>query len=351
MNSNISTQMILTTNFVKYNTLRELISHMFNGSKATDINLYIDLYGVIKTLFSDSYRTDISDYMAPTSTILNMCGHYRSFFKSLGVRTKIFLIFSYNMCEINRKLVADYNEKFYKKLKNTLIKDMVEHNNNLLEVVCTFIPSIYFLKTEFESSVLIDYLISIGDNNPNLIISKDIYPIQLTELQPNTAFIMPRKLNGEDISMCISPKENVNHVDDFWNLYCNRSSTNTSRQSIAIHPSNFILLSSLTKVPERNLNSIINVTTANKIIHEVAGREPIKLSTNSLEFFGGRYSNIPIQLVDSRYKSLDVEFFRNIYKDSVESKMIKLLDLNDPASVNAICAEYFKNNPVDLSRL
>lgn len=349
MNNYASTQMIITTNFVRYNTLKELIPHMFSGSKATEINLYIDLYGVIKTLFSDSYRTDISDYTASTSTILNMCGHYKSFFKSIGVRAKIFLIFSYNVCDINRKLFAGYNDVFFGKLCNNIIRKMVELNNNLLETICPFLPDIYFLKTDFESSVLIDYLILTGDNNPNLIISKDVYPIQLTNLHPNTGFIKPKKLNFEDVSTCISPRENPYHIDDFWNMYYHRGSLKIHRSSITIHPINFPLIAALTMFPERNITSLVNFTTANRIISSIVGMEPVKLSVSSL----GEFCNVnfPLQIAEGRYKSLDVEFFRDIYKDSIESKIINLQDLNDPASVNAICSEYFKNNPVDLSRL
>lgn len=350
-NNYVSTQMILTSNFVKYNRLSELILHLFEGSKATSLNLYIDLYGVMKTLFSDSYRTDISDYTAATSTILNMCGHYKAFFKHLGVHTKIFLIFSYNVCEINRKFVAEYNGKFLKKMNNKMILDMVELNNNLLETICPFLPDIYFLKTEFESSVLMDYLISNGDGNPNLIISKDIYPIQLTTLHPNTAFIKPKKLNGEDVSVGIPPIENVNHIDDFLSLYCmaRGSSYNMSRKSIAIHPINFSLVSALTRFPERSMNSLLNITNANKMIFSIIGREPVKLSVDSLALNGN--STLPAQVADARHKVLDVEYFRSVFIDSIESKMINLTDLDDPASVNMICAEYFQQNPVDLTKL
>lgn len=351
MNNIIPTQTIITSNFVKYNRLSELILHLFEGSKATSLNLYLDLYGVMKTLFSDSYRTDISDYTAATSTILNMCGHYKSFFKGLGVSTKIYLIFSYNVCEINRKFVAEYNSKFFKKMNNKMISEMVELNNNLLETICPFLPDIYFLKTEFESSVLIDHLIMTGNENPNLIISKDIYPIQLTSLHPNTAFIKPKKLNGEDVSLGVSPRENINHVDDFWSLYCmaRGASFNVSRQSISIHPINFSLLAALTRFPERCLDTLINITSANKLIFETVGLAPIKLSTSSLTKLETKTT--ATQIADARHKALDVEYFRNIFNESIESKMINLTNLNDPASVNMICSEYFQQNPVDLTRL
>jgi hypothetical protein len=280
-----------------------------------------------------------------------MCAHYRSFFKRLGVTTKIFLVFSYNVCDINRKFVAGYNDKFYWKMQNETIKSMVELNCNLLETICPFLPNIHFVQTNFESSVLIDYLIKTGDGNPNLIISKDIYPMQLTTLHPMTGFIKPRKLNGEDVSVGVSPRESVNHVDDFWNVFCSsRGSTSyLSRASIWIHPVNFAMLAAMNRFPERGLKLVMNSTNANKAIFTVVGKEPIKVSTESVAQFGGK--TFQTQIVDARFKALDVEFCRELFNNSVESKMIKLIDLNDPASVNAICAEYFSNNPVDLSKL
>lgn len=347
----VSTQLVLTSNFVKYTRLRELVNHMFAGSQATNLNIFIDVYGAMKTLFSDSYRTDIKDYTAFTSTLINMCGHYRSFFKTIGVSTKIYIIFSYNICDINCKLTSGYNGVFLGKFSNKVIYDMVELNNNLLEVLCPFLPDIFFLKTSFESSVLIDYLISIGDGNPNLIISKDIYPAQLTELHPYTAFIKPKKSYNEDISFCISPRENINHINDFKILYCcgRGTNTHTSLNTITIHPINFNILSAMSRFPERNLKSLYNISIANKIIFGVVRDEAVKVTADSINQFTPL--NVPVQIIDGRYKSLDVEFMRQAFIESIESKMIHLENLNDVASVNAICAEYFKDNPIDLTRL
>ncbi len=347
----VPTQMILTSSFVKYNQLNNLITHAFAGSTATEINLYIDLYGMIKTLFSNSFRTDISDYTAMTSTIINMCGHYRTFFKHIGVGTKIFLVFSYNFPEPNRKLVAEYNQSFGIKLNNDMIKEMVELNNNLLETLCPFLPDIFFLRTEFESSVLIDKLIRMGNENPNIIISKDIYPIQLTYLHPNTAFIKPKKLNNEDVSVIIPPTSNINFVDDFWNVYClARGSIQITRKSVGIHPINFPLLAAMNRFPERGFKSLMNHTIANKLIFGVVGKEPVKISVQSI-IDAGLSNNLQQQAIDSRYLSLDINFMRQIYDDSIESKTIQLLNLSDPGTVNQICAEYFQSNPVDLARL
>lgn len=350
-NATISTQHVLTSSFVKYNRLRELVNYMFTGSKATQLNIYIDLYGAIKTLFSDSFRTDISDYTAFTSTIINMCGHYRSFFKGIGVQTKIFIIFSLNVCEINRKLIPEYNNKFFNKTSNKVIYEMVDMNNVLLETLCPFLPDIFFIKTEFESSVLIDYLITTGDKNPNLIISKDLYPAQLTEIHPDTAYIKPKKIMGNDISSCISPREKEYHIDDFKNAYCAARGAVPAidNATITISPNNFNLLSALSRFPERGLPSIYNIKTANKIIYNIVGESAVNISADTVNKFNPLA--VPVSLIDNRHKALDVEAMRATFLDSIEPKVIHLDNFEDSASVNMICAEYFKDNPIDLGRL
>lgn len=94
----------------------------------------------------------------------------------------------------------------------------------------------------------------------------------------------------------------------------------------------------------------MNLTTANKLIFGIVGREPIKISVGSLvEYVQDK--NIPVVIAENRQKSIDVEFFRGIFTDSTEPGLIRLDNLNDPASVNMICSEYFKDNPVDLTKL
>lgn len=350
----IPTQVILTGSFVRYDRLGELINFAYSGSKANSVNIYIDLYGAIKTLFSDSLRTDISDYTAATSTIINMCGHYRAFFKSIGVSTKIFLVFSYNCWQGARQLVAGYNDQFFKKSGNKMIKEMVELNNSLLELLCPYLPDVHFLKTEYESSVLIDALIkkekSKGNNFPNIIISKDIYPSQIVCLHDDTTFIKPKKLNNNDVSTIIPPRNHKTFFETFWKIFASLRGIDVDRGSITIHPVNFPLLCSLSRFPERYISGIVSIPRANKIIYSVAGRDPIKIYPTSL---GATTlsDGIPISKVESRFRTLDISFASALFADSMESKLIHYENLNDPATINHICAKYFDNNPIDLQRL
>ena len=91
----IPLEVFITKYFVKYNRLDQIIPYAFANSRATSIDLFIDLYGIYKGIFSRNYVTRISDYTSFTSTLINMCCHYRTYFKLLGVTTKIFIVPSF----------------------------------------------------------------------------------------------------------------------------------------------------------------------------------------------------------------------------------------------------------------
>jgi len=353
----VPVEYIITRYFVKYHKLNELISFAFAGSKANQINLYIDLYGVYKTLFSRSYRTDITDYTAFTSTIINMCAHYRTYFKGLGVYCKIFLISSYNIPEINMKFVAGYNKTFVDKLSNQQVKDMVELNTQLLELLCPYLPDIHFLKTNFESTVLMKYLIrkeiSEGNNNPNIIISSDLYPIQLCAEFDNTCFIKPKKANNEDLSLISAPKGHMMYESSFWSIVCRERDTLMSDVSeVSISPANLMLLMALNRFPERNIKNLIHFKLANNIISDIVGIQPIKLDINTLYENSKQLSDkIPMNILESRYKALDIDYQYLLFENSVEPHLIRYENLDDPTAVQMINTEYFEKNPIDLFRL
>ena len=114
-NYTASVKQIIYRSFVKYDRLQPLIYETFSNSsisECTSLDIYIDLYSVLKPLFSEHSRTKIEEYTEVTTEIINMCAHYRYFFRKLSVATRFFLVWSYNTSEINRKFVsAAYNDQ------------------------------------------------------------------------------------------------------------------------------------------------------------------------------------------------------------------------------------------------
>ncbi len=353
----IPIEQIIYRYFVKYARLNQLIPVAYKGSNATRLNIFIDIYGLYKTICSRSYRTSTTDFTSFTSTIINMCSHYREYFKQIGVYTKIFLISSFNIPEANGKFVAGYNKTMIDKLKNNSVMEIVNMNIDLLNLLCPYLPDIHFIHTTVESSTMIAHIIDLekskGNNNPNMIISSDIYPIQLCIKYPQTTLLHPKKYMGEDLSEIVCPRESDIFYHSFWGTICkkDRDSLENAIDSIRISPVNFSLLETLNRFPERNLKLIYNVKVAERIIYDVVGSENTKISLESLYNISKELSVVPYVTLESRYKVIDLDYQLSLFKNSVESLTVTYDNLNDPEAVQMINSQYFQSNPIDLFRL
>ena len=68
--SMVTVENIIYGSFVKHNRLEQIVFNTFSNTSiagATELNVFIDLYSVLKSVFSQHFRTDISDYTAITS--------------------------------------------------------------------------------------------------------------------------------------------------------------------------------------------------------------------------------------------------------------------------------------------
>ena len=356
-NSNTKVESILYGNFVKYDRLEAIVYNTFSNTSiasATELNLFIDLYSVLHSIYSEHYRTQITDYTSLTSILINMCGHYRSFFRRLGVETNIFLIGSLNIGEIYRKFVSEYNMVFYAKTEIKMFKDFINNNFDLLELLCPYLPNIYFVRSNkhFESSVIISHIIDILNNGkPNLIISKDIYPMQLCALHPYTSYLKPKKgLRSIDESVMISISEKLTFREEFWNLY---ASMRNIRADVLynISPLNFSLLSALYKMPERNIHqALLSIMKSANTIKSIS-TDDIKLTPEILLSSGVLDPTVPYAKIDSLFKVYDVPYMKNYYKADPEAKTLRFQNLKDDTALNHLNSKFFQNTPINFYAL
>lgn len=357
MNDNqVTVENIIYGSFVKMNRLEKIVFDTFSNTSiagATNLNIFVDLYSILKSIFSESSRTDITDYTAITSGIINLCAHYRSFFKKLSVSTKFFLVMSFNTCEINGKFVAGYNNIFKNKSEIKVFKQLAENNFALLELLCPYLPDIHFIKSDrnYESTIIMSHIMDIlNDGQPNLIISKDIYPMQLLYTHPYTSYLYPLKRRGGiDESIMIPIWEKLNFREEFWKIIAFKRSISLDTIS-NISPINFPVLCALTRFPERNIGNLLNVKNAVRIIKELADTQDIKIIPAMLyKYFAN--DNIPLALIDQRIKALDFSYIKEYYKQDLEPAKIKFENLYDSAKLNQINAKFFPNNPLELQKL
>ena len=353
-NTVVSVEEIVTKYFIKYDTLKLLVPYAFAGSKATRLNIYIDLYGMYHTLYSRQYRTSVNNYTAFTTLVINMCAHYRTYFKFLDVSTKFFLISSFNTPEFSISSLPYYNKTMEEKLGNKAVSNMMELDLALLELICPYLPDIHFLKTNFESAVLMNHLIDIeGQDIPSLIIGTDIYPFQLCAMKNNVTLFWPRKYFGEDSSYVICNKTHPEHSKSFWGAIERKMGKSVSYETVgSISPSNYVLLASLTRVLDRDLPTITNVTRASRLISTLPGYREMRLTPDILfELNQKGVEGLDYNLITSRYQALDVQYQSLLFNESLESKSIHYENLNDPDAVQRINDKYFKDNPIDIFRL
>ena len=351
-----NTDQIIYGSYVKHNKLDQLVYDAFSNTSiadATNLNIFVDLYSVLKPVFSEHYRTDIPALTIITSCLINLCGHYRSFFRSLKVNTTFYMIYSDNTSDINRKLVAGYNDSFLQKSQIKQYRDFVNSNFDMLNLLCPYLPDIHFIRSteNYEVAVIIAGIIEkLNDGNPNLIISKDLYPLQLTTLYPYTSYLFPLKSRFGDESIMIPISEKLSFRKEFWNLYTRKRHSANLENLMKISPCNFSLYSALFRFPERNISRLADPRKAVKIIQSIVGEEDIRINSEILNSNEEILNNYPLTI--SRFNALDVLYSLYYYKASPEYKSLQFINLRDDAKINQICSmDVFVNNPIDLNSL
>jgi hypothetical protein len=360
-----SASQVIGASYTRTDTLRQLVYNTYGNSSienANSLNIFIDLSSVIHALYSEHNRIIIENITDISSAIINMCGHYRSFFKyNLGVATRIFLINSTNCCDINIKFIKEYNEVFKHKVETAESKRVIDANMRLLKTLCPYLPQIYYIESgaHYETAVIMAYLIEeLKDPNPNLIISHDMYPLQLCAQYKWTSYLYPRKsrINNitEDTSWMVPINDKPNFRYEFWRQYANfrKMSPMTIERLMNISPINYPLFIALCPFPERNLKAVLGAPQARHFIEKIVGKEDIKIQSS--QFLNDTdFNSYPVATIDARYKAMDVQYMLPFYKGSPESSILipSLLDLKDNGEINNICARYYADNPIDLQKL
>lgn len=349
----IPLEQLMVRNLIRYERLDSAIPYAFWNCNSNKLNIYIDLYGFYRTLYSRHQRTLITDPMGFTSSIIDLCVHYRGYFKRYGITTKIFLISSYNTPEHTG--ITNYNPEMKQKLKLAGVRGNIEFNLEILNILCPYLPDIFFLKTEFESSVLMNELIIREGNTPSLIISTDLLPIQLCSIHENVAYIWPFKIKSgndiEDISPICPPRNHSEHELSFSYIIRRKQGKTTSdRISTSVIASNFVLLEALFKFEDRKFPTLMSKTAATRIIIETPGGTETKLYPRDI-FSHPLLANKPeefLRNIELRFNALDVGIQSNFFNSSIEYSTLKYENLTDPDALNLINSKYFANNPLNL---
>ena len=342
---------VINANYVKYDALKKLIIENFKGSNINTMFIYIDMYSICKSLYNDNVV--IEDYTILTSNIINMCAHYRDFFRRMNVDTAFFIINSQNHPHMNTQLVSNYNDKVYNDfIVNAQMSDMIKQNNELLEIICPYLPDICFINRTSEVSVIACDIMrkyDMNDNFAHMVISKDPYTWQLVTTKPNTVILRPKKKDGVDISYMINRGNVMQHYYTLRKI---------KQQSTLISPELLTVILAATSLPERNIKSMVSASKVIQALNSLIidkriingyNSDPIFIYTE-LQNMG--ISKISPYIASARFKAIDVACQQIAYMNTIEALYsTEILNLTDPNGVKEINEKFFKDNPLDLNRL
>lgn len=338
---------LITSYYIKYAKLSELTMQAYSGSKAETVNLIIDMYPIYRDLLLNPDKYEIEDKLSITYSIINMCAHYRDFYKSKGVYAMIYINSSFNRNPMNDILCRGYNEPMKTALmSNIQMKEFIEYNIDILNIVCDYLPNIFFNHTSYENGVLAKRIIveSYNDKVPNIILTKDLYQMQLLNSSDNACILRPLKHNGDN-SYCITDNQEV-----FWNTFCKVRNIKTFE--VLPDPHFITIVNGLSRVPERFLKGYM---TAGSVVNKILSLISLNLISDSNIDVENIVNNLQLNEstpeIINRIKAIDLDFQYNVYMKDSEAIRFSRKNLYDPEGVKQLNETYFKNNLLDLDRL
>lgn len=353
----IPIESIIYSNFIRYDKLRELTLNQFSNSNANQLNIYIDMYTMIKSIYD---RNLIHEGSLFASMILNLAAHMRSYYWTRHqVSTNIYIIMTSNSNTVSPEpaMVPEWGESI-KFITDPKRSEILKWNIQLLKLLVPYFPRLHFIYGSVESSIMINNLIRQNNNRyPNIILSKDLMTWQIPSLDFNSCVFRPHKSKNEDLSFCV----NRQNVFEMWRHTVNHSKT---QSSVVLPPEMLSLYIALTSFKNRGLNSYYSSRTVPSMLWKLVEDRKISLGYNSPEAISKVLRSLEMKKdylkefesytnnLLYRYNMVDLNRLTMIYSNSPEAND-KSWDYHkiDPDSIKEINDKYFINTPIDIIKL
>ena len=153
---------------------------------------------------------------AITSSLINMCAHYRNFFiNTYGVETYFFLIGNSKNTYVENKICAEYQHPVPTVISTETIKFSVF---NVLSTLVPYIPDVHLLNAcyDFNAGVMNVMNATVNDRTiPCMAISKD--PCSFILGAYGVYILRPKKYQKEDTSYIVLPENSIVEYGSYYN--------------------------------------------------------------------------------------------------------------------------------------
>ena len=352
--------------FIKYNRL-SIMNRIFQQSEwhnCDTIDIYIDMNSITKELFYN--RPPVNGKEEITSTIINLCGHYREYYRRYHqCRTKFYIIYSINRPTCCSAAFDEYNSRtILEQMSKPVIYDMIMGSCSHLEALCPYLPDIFFIYSAYETNVAIFDSIEFREKHPwpALILSKDAMMYQILPFSKRAILMRPVKHRKEsekgsmlfDDSVFITSMETIPAVVKYV-MKCKYEPIYNS-----ISPALLSMIYTLHGLDKRNVPMLLNTKETFDVIYH--GLE--------WNFIDNRYYPNPDEVYDllsiekfgvgkkeihDRFIALDMLTQHNIMQNEislgVDDYANHIINLQDPDKVKYENATTFAKCPIILDNL
>lgn len=350
---------LLFGSYIKYDRMYEMTKYAFYGkTDSNDINIYIDIYSIVKNLYSRGPSLQIKDSYVIASCLINLAIHIRAYFETRHrVMSKVYLIYGGARPREAFVNYAKYNEKnILMEDSDYNIKSLIIDNLEVLKILCPYLYDIFCIvdmENEFTSiaSTLID-----DSKAPNIIYSKDALSYQLVAFKPMTFLYRPKKKANQDVSWVVTKST-------LYNAYRNGELELKKELDVQLDPRMISIYQAISGVRSRSMNSLQNANKAVSVLENAVRNNLFSNGYNANALFLYE-SNNPLEIlykdstinfaeIMNRFAAIDVPYQSMLYKFSPAAKEIAsgVINLYDPDEVRAINNKYFTIYPLDLNRV
>ena len=243
-------------------------------------------------------------------------------------------------------------------MKNDLTGSIVKALK-LVNTVVDYIPGVYFfdIGRGEVSSMIVKIIEELNlKNNPameNMIISKDVIPLQLIPKYKILKVLRPLKHNGEDKSFI------VNH-HNLWQKCFEKYMQSTVTNTLGVNEEFFTNILAMTRVPDRSMYKVFNTDMTLKLIRDCIDRGLLKEKTlymqstvnNAIRNLDGGTTRFNSALLENRWSVINPFFqYKYILPLEYHGSMI-LKDLDDVKSLKELVMTFYdEKNPIMLDSL
>lgn len=354
---------IMYGSYIRYDKMYELTKYAFYGkTDSNDVNIFIDVYSILKSLYSRGLNFEVDDYCCISSCIINLAIHLRAYFETRhGVNSTIFIIYGGARVKNCLETLPDYNAKnIIAEESNSFLKDLIQSDLNVVNIICPYLQDIYCIidyENEFSTiaSHLIDTLNAQNPNSitPNIIYSRDMLSYQLVAFKPRTFLYRVKKKFNMDCSWVVT-KSNL------YDVYRYNEIGNTKHTECGLDVLMLSVFLSIAGVKSRNISSIKSSATTIRILEDAVnsgiffnGYNSNSIFYHGQDIFNRIFDPVTSQNIMNRFKCIDLPYQTSIYASTIKSKEImkSIINLYSPDEVRAINNKYFQKYPLDLNRV